>query len=326
MTDLPPNPTSLRGAVDLSSLVNRAMTAGQTPAGGALAGEAAGAVPLPSLYFEGTDANFNDFLDLSMTVPVVVDLRAEWSEPSKQLSTVLDRVIKDFDGRLVLVRVDVESNPQLAQAFQAQSVPAIAAVIGGRPVQLFAGAIPEQQVRDVFEQLLELAAQNAVTGRALVESQEGAEDAADAEAAEPAPAPLPPHHAEAYEAIERGDYAAAIAEYKLAIAQDPRDTMAVAGLAQVSLLDRLDGESMDEIRSGAAAAPDDVAAQLLVGDLDVSGGHVDDAFDRLLTLFPKLDPAGKEAVRGRILDYFEIIGVDDPRVVKARARLTSLLY
>lgn len=329
MTDIPPNPTSLRGAVDLSSLVNRAMTAGQpsTAVGGAApSGEAAGSVPLPSLYFEGTDANFNDFLDLSMTVPVVVDLWAEWCEPCKQLSPILDRLIKEYDGRLVLVKVDVDANPQLTQAFQAQSIPAVAAVIGGRPVQLFAGALPEQEVRAVFEQLLELAAQNGVTGTADVEgAAETAPEQGDS-AAEPEPAPLPPHHAEAYEAIERGDYQSAIAEYNLAIAQNPRDDMAVAGLAQVSLLARLDGRAMDEIRSAAAAAPGDIEAQQLVADLDVSGGHVDDAFDRLLSLFPTLDASGKNSVRTRILDYFEIVGVSDPRVVKARARLTSLLY
>jgi putative thioredoxin len=336
MSDIQPNPTSLRGAVDLSSLVNRAMTSGQgpaspgaAPAGGPATGDAASggeaSVPLPSLYFEGTDANFNDFLDLSATVPVVVDLAAEWSEPSKQLSSVLDRIIRDYEGRFVLVRVDVESNPQLAQAFQAQSVPAVAAVIGGRPVQLFAGAIPEAQIRDVFEQLLQLAAQNGVTGRASVEDASG-EPSADGEAGEPVPEPLPPHHAEAYEAIERGDFAAAIDEYKTAIAQNPRDAMAVAGLAQVSLLARLDGKTLDQIRASAAEAPKDLDAQLLVADLDLSGGHVEDAFDRLLTLFPTLDAEGKNAVRARLIDYFEIVGVDDPRVNKARARLTSLLY
>lgn len=332
MSQIPPSATNLRGAVDLTSLVNRAMTANQPPAAGASSSTAPGAeggadVALPSLYFEGTDANFNDFLDLSMTVPVVVDLGAEWSEPNKQLSPVLERVVADYAGRIVLVKVDVDANPQLTQAFQAQSVPAVAAVIGGRPVQLFAGVIPEQQVRDVFEQLLQLAAQNGVTGRATVEGGPAPADAdGSGEPVEPAPEPLPPHHAEAYEAIERGDFETAIAEYKTAIAQDPRDFMAVAGLAQVSLLARLAGKSLDEIRSAGASAPDDLDAQLLVADLDVSGGHVDDAFDRLLTLFPKLDAAGKDTVRTRILDYFEIVGVDDPRVVKARARLASLLY
>lgn len=325
MSNVPPPPTNLRGAVDLSSLVSRQAQAG-TPAEGATGQPPAGELTLPSLYFEGTDANFNDFIDLSMRVPVVVDLGAEWSEPWKQLTSVLDRLIASFGGRLVIVKVDVDANPQLAQAFQAQSVPAVAALVAGRPVQLFVGAPPEDQVRDVFEQLLELAAQNGVTGAVAVEGGD-APEGAEGTAAEPAPEPpLPPLHAEAYDAIERGDFEAAIRAYRTAIAQDPRDSLAVAGLAQVSLLARLSGHSSEELRAAAAEAPKDVAAQLGVADLDISGGHVEDAFDRLLTLFPALDAAGKEEVRTRILEYFEIVGADDPRVGKARARLASLLY
>jgi putative thioredoxin len=325
MSNVPPPPTNLRGAVDLSSLVSRQAQAG-APAESASGQPPAEALTLPSLYFEGTDANFNDFIDLSMRVPVIVDLGAEWSEPWKQLTSLLDRLIAGFGGRLVIVKVDVDANPQLAQAFQAQSVPAVAALVAGRPVQLFVGAPPEDQLRDVFEQLLELAAQNGVTGTVTVEGGEAPGDVEGA-AAEPAPEPpLPPLHAEAYDAIERGDFEAAIQAYRTAIAQDPRDSLAVAGLAQVSLLARLSGRTSDELRAAAAEAPRDAAAQLGVADLDISGGHVEDAFDRLLTLFPSLDAAGKEEVRTRILEYFEIVGADDPRVGKARARLASLLY
>lgn len=324
MSQIPPPPTNLRGAVDLSSLVNRPAAPATTAAADAAPADAGEALALPSLYFEGTDANFNDFIDLSMRVPVVVDLWAEWCGPCKQLSPILDRVVADYAGRVVLVKVDVDANPQLTQAFQAQSIPAVAALVGGRPVQLFVGALPEQQVREVFAQLLELAAQNGVTGTVAVDGDAGLPP--EGEQAEPEPEPLPPHHAEAYEAIERGDYATAIQEYKTAIAQDPRDAMAVAGLAQVSLLARLAGKTLDAIRSAAASDPADPEAQLDVADLDLSGGHVEDAFDRLLTLFPKLDAAGKDTVRARLLDYFEIVGVEDPRVAKARARLTSLLY
>ncbi|QNE34466.1 tetratricopeptide repeat protein [Leifsonia shinshuensis] len=322
MSQLPPNPTNLRGAVDLSGLVNRPQP-GQGDAG---AGGAAGEpVELPSLFFQGTDANFNDFIDLSMRIPVVVALTASWADPDRALATVLDRVTNDLAGRIVLVQVDVDANPQLVQAFQAQSAPAVAGIVSGRPVQLFTGALPEDQVRDVFAQLLELAAQNGVTGTAQVDAAAG--ETPGEQADEPAPEPpLPPLHAEAYDAIDRGDYPAAIAAYKTAIAQDPRDQMAIAGLAQVSLLSRLAGRTLDEIRNAAATAPEDTEAQLAVADLDLSGGHVDDAFDRLLTLFPTLDAEGKEAVRARILEYFEIVGVDDPRVGKARARLASLLY
>ena len=317
MTNVPPSVGNLRGAVDLSALVNRA-TAPAAPAQQGSRSE---------LIFEATDATFNEVLDLSMSVPVIVDLWATWCEPCKQLSPVLEKVVTEYGGRLVLVTVDVDSNPQLTQAFQAQSIPTVAAVIAGRPVALFAGALPEQQVRDVLEQVLQLAEQNGVSGRIPVEGGQGGEAAeAGADGVEEAPAPLPPHHAEAYAAIEQGDYDTAIAEYRTAIAQDPRDTMAVAGLAQVSLLARLKGRTAADIRAAAADAPRDVDAQLLVADLDLSGGHVEDAFDRLLTAFATADAAGREAIRLRLLEYFEIAGVDDPRVVKARSRLAALLY
>jgi putative thioredoxin len=155
-------------------------------------------------------------------------------------------------------------------------------------------------------------------------------EARDAEAgdaqAEPVEEPLPPLHQEAYDAIARGDFEAAASAYRTAIAQDPRDSLAVAGLAQANLLGRLQGKTLDEIRNTAASTPDDLDAQLDVADLDLSGGHVEDAFDRLLTLFPKLDVDGKKRVRERLVEYFEVVGTEDPRVAAARRRLTNLLY
>jgi putative thioredoxin len=151
-------------------------------------------------------------------------------------------------------------------------------------------------------------------------------DETDAPAAEPEEPPLPPLHQEAFDAIERGDFEAAIEAYKKAIAQNPADDDAKAGLAQVSLLQRVQGKTLDEVRKAAADAPDDVDAQLDVADVDVSGGHVDDAFDRLLSLFPRLDADGKNRVRERLVELFEVVGAEDPRVVKARGRLASLLY
>ncbi|MBC7441574.1 MAG: tetratricopeptide repeat protein [Ramlibacter sp.] len=322
MTTVPPSGMNMRGAVDLSSLVNRPAPA----APGSPAAPAGAPVPVPSLVLDGTDANFGEVLELSMTVPVIVDLWAEWCEPCKQLSPVLEKLVAEYAGKFVLAKVDVDANPQLTQAFQAQSIPTVAAVIGGQPVALFNGALPEAQVREVFERVLELASEHGVTGTAAAPA--GSADGAGnpAEAPVPAEPELPPLHREAYDAIERGDYDAAIALYKTALARDPRDNMAVAGLAQVSLLARLHGKTMAEIRAAAAASPGDLDAQLLVADLDLSGGHIEDAFDRLLELFPAQEPAGKNKIRERILELFEVIGQDDPRVPPTRSRLTALLY
>jgi putative thioredoxin len=304
---------SLRGAVDLSGLVRRANTPPPTP----------GSTPPASgsgLVVEVNDASFQQVVELSSRVPVVVELYAPG------LSPALGPIVESYGGRLVLATVDAQANPGIAEAFQVREVPAAAAIVAGRPVPLFVGTPLEEDVRKVFDQLLQVAQQNGVTG-ALNPNGPEAVDAEDgAEAPEPVEEPLPPLHQEAFDAISSGDYAAAVAAYKKAITQNPRDTLAVAGLAQGSLLLRLDGAVADELRKAAADAPASVAAQLAVADLDVSGGHLDDAFDRLLELFPSLDQAAKDEVRTRILEYFEIAGADDPRVAAARRRLTLLLY
>ena len=292
---------NLRGAVDLSSLVRPPAPAGGAPAA------ANGGVVRPA-----TDQTFTAILDLSSTVPVIVEFFGQGIEPS------LGGLVAQYGGRIALATVDATANPQLVQAFQVQQVPTVAAVVGGRPIQLFTGMLAEPELRDVMEQVLQLAAQNGVQGTIPAEP---AEPGASVEHEEP----LPPHHQEAYDAIAAGDFATAIKEYETAIAQNPRDQLAVAGLAQVRLLARLDGADAATVRS-AGAESTDLESQLAVADLDVAGGHLDDAFGRLLDLFPTLDAAGKNTVRTRLLDYFEIAGAEDPRVIAARRRLTGLLY
>ncbi|MDI2097735.1 co-chaperone YbbN [Ruicaihuangia caeni] len=289
---------NLRGAVDLSSLAAR-------PADGS-------AAATDSVVFESDDRDFGRVLELSNRVPVIVEFYGAGLQPA------LGPIVESYGGRLALATVDGNANPQLAQAFQVGQVPAASAVVAGRPLPLFVGTPEDEQVRQVFDQVLQLAAQNGVTGQLTT---------SDADAAEqPVEEPLSPAHQEAFDAIQRGDYQAALRAYDTAIAQDPRDQAAVAGRAQVALLQRLDGKSPNAIRVAAAQHPGDVHAQFEVADLDISGGHVDDAFDRILEIFPTLRQPDKNRARERMVEYFEIVGNDDPRVMAARRRLTALLY
>lgn len=305
---------ALRGAVDLSSLRNRPAastnpeTAPETGAG------ASG-----GFIVDVTDATFGQILELSRTVPVVVDLWAEWCGPCKQLSPILEKVVTELDGRIVLAKVDVDANPQLAQSFKAQSIPMVVALIAGQPVPMFTGAVPEEQVRQVFDQLLQVAAQNGVTESV----GKGEETSAESEAAEP---PMPPLHAEAFAAIERGDFSAAITAYEKALAENPRDEDARAGLGQVRLLDRVQGLDLQQARAAAAAAPLDLSAQFAVADLDISGGHIEDAFARLLDLFAAVSGEERAPIRERLVELFGLVGAADPRVIAARNRLSSLLF
>lgn len=318
------------GAVDLSHLASRGQTpapgAGATPAGGAPAGGAADGgkvADVPAVVLDITDQTFEQAAQLSTVVPVVIDLWADWCQPCKTLGPILEKVTRDLGGKLVLGKVDVDANPGLAQAFQAQSIPTVVALVGGRPVPLFQGAIPEDQVREFFSRLLELAAQQGVNGRVNAPELSGETD----EGTEPQEEPVPPAHREAVEALERGDYAAAVEAYEGVLAKAPADTEARAALVQVRLLHRLEGFSGEEIRSAAAADPDSLEAQLRVADLDVSGGHVEDAFLRLLDLFGATgDEDRRGAIRERLLELFEVVGVADPRVIAARGRLANLLY
>ena len=311
MTDI--SPAALRGAVDLSSLRNRPAA----PATGAPATQGQG---VADVVVDATDETFGQVLEISRTVPVVVDLWAEWCGPCKQLSPIIEKVTRELGGRVLLAKVDVDANPQLAQSFRAQSIPMVVALIAGQPVPMFTGVVPEQQVREVFAQLLQVAAQNGVSGTLSVGGDAGQD------APEPVEPELPPLHAEAYAAIEAGDYAAAIRAYEKALAENPRDEEASAGLGQVKLLHRVQGLDLQEARAAAAAAPLDVQAQFDVADLDLAGGHVDDAFARLLDLFAQLPSDQRAPVRERLVELFGLIGAADPRVVSARNRLSSLLF
>ncbi|MBD7948796.1 MULTISPECIES: tetratricopeptide repeat protein [Oerskovia] len=304
----------VRGAVDLSSL-NRPTAPPPGAPGGAP--EAGGYV------VDVTEESFPQLVQDSTQYPVVVLLWIPTDQANAQLGTELGAIAEEFAGRFLLGRVDAQTYPQIAAAFQVESVPTVVAIVGGQPVPLFQGAAAGDQVRAVLEQVLQIAEGNGVTGRAPAQGGAPAAEAAEAPAPEPE---LPPLHQEAYDAIERDDFDAAVAAYEKAIKQDPRDHLATAGLAQVGLLRRTRDLDLQATRDAAASRPTDLQAQLDVADLDVLGGKIEDAFGRLLDLLPGSSAEDKETLRRRLVDYFEILGPADPRVGKARQLLAINLY
>jgi putative thioredoxin len=251
---------------------------------------------------------------MSRSMPVLVEMHSATSPDSQALSPVLAEIVRAAGGRLVLLRIDLDSQPGLGD--QAQVI----ALLGGRPAPLFAGNPPRDQIEQVLSEVLAVAAQQGLTGFVQITG-----DAPEADE-EPAEAPLPPLHQEARDALERGDVEAAKSAYERAIAESPADDLAKVGLAQVSLLARLQGKTLEQIRTAAAENPSDIDAQLDVADLDLSGGHVDDAFNRLLAMFPKVDADGKSRIRERLVELFDVVGADEPRVARARQQLTNLLF
>ncbi|MBP1231901.1 putative thioredoxin [Arthrobacter sp. PvP102] len=319
---------NLRGAVDLSSLKQRtAPPAGQSPAGGqpgpGQPASAQGTAPDTGgqpLRVDVTEGNFQQLVELSAQVPVVFGLWASYSPASGDLINVLEGIINSYGGRLVLGAADIDAFPQLAQAFQVQAVPTAVAVVKGQPVPLFQGGADEQQVRSLLDELLKVAAANGVTG-----SLGGAGTAT----AEAEPAPLPPLHQAAFDAIEAGDYAAAAASYRQALLEMPADAEAKAGLAQVELMARLQsltGPDGEALRKLAAEEPDNLDAQLGVADLDIAGGHIDDALGRIVGFIGRNFGPERETARVRLLELFEVVGPSDERVAKARQGLARVLF
>ncbi|KAJ8144933.1 hypothetical protein OY671_001994 [Metschnikowia pulcherrima] len=313
----PTQPTfDVRGAVDSS-----ASTRPQSPP----PGEEGGAPAAGGYVVDVTDETFGQLVQDSAQYPVVVLSWIPTDQANAQLGTDLGASADEYAGRFLSARVDAQAYPQITAAFQVQGVPTVVAISQGQPVPSFQGAAPVEQVRAVLDQVLQAAEANGVTGRAPAQGADGEPERPAEPAAEPEPE-LPPSHQEAYDAIERDDLDAAVAAYEKAIKQDPRDALAVAGLAQVRLLQRTRDADLATVRAAAAAAPQDVDAQLAIADLDSLGGHVDDALDRLLDSSPGADADGKEKLRVRLLDYFEVVGPTDPRVGKARQRLAISSY
>lgn len=274
---------------------------------------------VPDLVVSATDETFVQYLDLSATVPVVVNVFSATDLASRELTATLELLVRGFSGRLVLVNVDAKDSPEVVSAMQVRSLPTVVALIGGQLAPLFEGAQAEPTVATVLTKVLEAASQNGISGTVTVsEATEGQHESTDE--------PLSPLHQEAFDAIERADYPAAIDAYDRALAENPADDLAQAGRAQVQLIARLQGKTLAEIRARAADNASDLDAALDVADLDLSGGHVEDACSRLLALFVAAEPDDKTRIRERLLEYFLVVGATDPRVITARTQLANLLF
>ncbi|MFP3397766.1 tetratricopeptide repeat protein [Brevibacterium sp. H602] len=306
--------------LDLSAVRSKNMPAeqgGQTagPGAGAAGGQAGGdpnAVAVPGLVFDVDESTFTSLVAISDRVPVVIDLWAEWCEPCKQLSPILERVVTSYGGRLVLAKVDVDANPRLQQAFGVQSIPTVVALIKGQPVPLFQSALPEPQVQAYFDELLKLAGENGVTGHAAVGGAE--------------PEPAGPAHPEAEEALAKGDFDTAENLFKAALANSPADEEAKFGLARAGLGRRLIDQEPADLIAAADADPKNVEAAKAAADAEVVSGNAGSAFNRLISLIRTTTGDEKESLRLRVLDLFEVLGADDPAVTKARTALMRALF
>ena len=321
-----PRNMSMSGVVDLAAVKaaqEAKAKAEQTRAEAARHG-GGGAVAPADLVIDVDEAGFErDVLQRSAEVPVVIDFWAEWCQPCKQLSPVLERLAVEYNGRFLLARIDVDANQMLMQQFGIQGIPAVFAVVAGQALPLFQGAAPEAQIRQTLDQLVEVAEQRfGLTGLTVDPDAEPGGHPADEMPAGPYDALLEA----AVRALDAGDLGGAVQAYKNVLNDDPGNPEAQLGLAQAELLQRVQGLDPQRVRAEAAGKPDDVAAQIAAADLDLVGGHVEDAFGRLIDTVRRTAGDDRDEVRRRLLELFEVVGTDDPRVVAARRALARALF
>ncbi|HXZ65729.1 MAG TPA: tetratricopeptide repeat protein [Streptosporangiaceae bacterium] len=323
-----PRNFSLHGAVDLGARQAAAQRRQRAAEQGSAANGQQAAQP--ELIIDVTDESFNtEVVARSRTVPVVLDLWADWCGPCKQLGPILERLATEADGAFVLARIDVDANPQLSAALQVQSIPMVVAVVGGQVVDGFLGAMPEAQVRQWLSQVLQVADQLGLGSAGAAAGSSAGAGAVPGGMLDPdgfADAGANAVFAEARQAMEQGDLDAAAAAFEKILAANPADPIAAMGLGQVSLIRRVEGYDQAAVRRDAASRPGDALAQSRLADLELASGEIETAFDRLLATVSRTSGEERDQARKHLISLFEILPAKDPRVTKARARLSSLLF
>ena len=282
-----------------------------------------------------------DVLDASMDVPVIVDFWAPWCGPCKQLTPLLERAVTEAKGKVRLVKVNIDDNPEIAQQLRIQSIPTVYAFRNGQPVDGFMGAIPESQVKTFIQGLTSA---GGAPGAAEAEGPdiEGAlKLAAQALAAHDLPTAAhlfgeilqeEPGHPKAVAGLARcylesGDVERAKKTLGL-VKPDGRSDEAIRAIeAEVALKERaMAAGDIGSLRARVAANPADLEARFqLAGVLDAKGSR-DEAINELLEIVRRDRKWNEEAARKQLLTLFEAMGPTDTRTIQGRRRLSSLLF
>ena len=312
---------SLAGAVDLEALKHQVK---------AEPGQAGGAPAAGGYVIDTTENTFQAMVQTSATFPILLLLWVPTDDRLFSMARALGDAVNGLNGQIQLSRIDIATNPSIAQALQVQGAPALFALISGRPMPLLQGLPGDDELKqltdEVIPKIIQAAAQSGVNGTAPYSGDPDSDAAASTGATGADTEQVPPEHAEAHRLAEEGDYAGAAAEYARVMESDPSDALAAREHAKALLLARSGSADVREVRAAAASAPDDVEAQLAVADIDMIGGQIQDAFDRLLDFLAAGHKGDLEAVRQRLLEYFTIPEPTDPRLARARRRLAILMY
>lgn len=261
--------------------------------------------PLPGLEVNAQNLT-TEFLPLSAQKPVVVICWSTRSAESVEMIRTLGKLALAEEGAWVLARVNIEEQPQVAQALQTRTIPYGLVFIAEQPIPFVEQALNESQLREVITKIMTLAAQQGI-GSAPVEKSEPEED-------------------EALEAINRGDFPAALTAYRTLLERKPNDPYAKVGLAQVQLLIRAESLDANAVMAQANADSENVELAMQAADIEIMAGHLEQGFNRLLAQISVLSGEEQKKVKERLLELFALVDSADPRVIKARAALANALF
>ncbi|MEY3756254.1 MAG: hypothetical protein RL356_526 [Actinomycetota bacterium] len=249
-----------------------------------------------------------DFVSKSKEKVIILLCWSPRSGQSKEILEILGKLEQADKDAWQLGTVDVDAQPQVAQALQIKSVPVAIAIIAEQLMPLFESVPPADQVRLVINKLLELASQKGVGS-----APEG-----------PTEIPMEAEEVAAFEAMEKGDYKAAKISYEAWLKRKPNEQVAVIGLAQVNLMLRIEG--LDPVLTLKNAKDDDLTSQLMCADIEIASGNYEAAFDRLLRAVKAFSADERDKVKAHLISLFNLVDPTDPRLIKARSQLASALF
>lgn len=267
-------------------------------------------INVPALVMQVDTSSIRDYLPLSEKIPVLLLFVQAADSASESLVKSVTALVQKAAGAIIALVVDAAASPELAQAFELNQIPSAYGLLKGQPAPLFVGNQPMEQIQLVITKVLEVAKENGLNGKAVVKEIEKEPE-------------LSPTMSAAYAAIDTGDYRAALALFEKALLENPNDSLAEAGLAQVKLLIRLEGKDLTGIITSEPTSTDSILEK---ADALIATGNAGAGFELLLSLFEKTAKDQREPIRLRLVEMFFVAGNDNPEVISARKTLSLMLF
>ena len=292
--NLPPLPQNMGRAFDLSSLTKPKVD------------------PAPSSSVpEATVENFmTSFVATSKEKPVVLLAYSPRSKASVDLRDLMFSMCEADQQSWAFGAINADTQPQLAQALQIQSVPMALAFVDEQPLALFDRVYPREQIALVIAKLFEVAKERGL----------------NVEVPEVKEAPMEPEEVAALSALESGDYSGAAMAYRNWLQRKPDEVMAKIGLAQCELMIRIAGLNPAKTIEEADSHPGDIAPQLMAADIEIAQGLQKRAFERLITFVRNSSGDERKKAKEHLLLLFQLVDPSDPDLIRARTELASALF